>query len=177
MAEKSIKAGDFDARTSGPKGQSRLYLIHGLPFVIMTTVLVLGTQLILSTLSSLMNLVVISVFDAPDLITSPFAASVVLIVLIFFGLIGLAFIYGMLNRILTVRIWHEKQNRRLDRQLGLGVILLVILYVVHLPLFPFYVLWVSGMMLEQIVFFVCYAIVVSMIDGAFAKYLATLDLG
>lgn len=177
IVEKSVKAGDFDARSRAPKRETGTYMKHGLPFVIMTTLLILGAQFILDTLSSLMNLIVISVYDAPDIITSPFTSSVILTILLAFGIITIAYLYGLLNRVLTEKLWHEKQNRLWDRHLGQGLILLVVLSAVHLPLYPFYVLWVSGLILEQIVFLIVYVFILSIIDGIFAKYLATVDFG
>ncbi len=177
MVEKSVRAGDFDMRSRGPKSETRNYWIHGLPFVVFTTVLVVIADLVFDTLSSLMNLIIISIFDAPDIIISPYASSVIFFIFLIFGLIALAFAYGGLNRYLTERIWHEKQNRRLDRQIGLGTLLIGFLLMVHLPMFPFYVLWINGFFIEQIVFFIIYILVVSLLDGIIAKWLASLDLG
>ncbi len=160
-------------RSKGAKLEIKEYFLHGLPFLIITTILVLFSDFILGTMSALSNLVVFSIFEEPDILASPYASSAIFLVLIMFGCIGVFFFYGYLNRILTERIWGDKQSTVWDRQIGQGFVLVVFLFAVHFPLSLFYWLWNSGLFIEQMIFILFYVILISIIDGIIARYLST----
>jgi hypothetical protein len=174
--EKSVAAGDFSMRSRRGKTEYRLVYQHGLVFTVLMTVVVLSSQLILGTMSNVIDLMFFSVLVSPNLLTSPFVSSAVFLVVIVLAMILVAFGFGYLNRSLTERLWKEKQSHAWDRQVGLGLSLIAVLLIVHLPLLPMYMLWSSGLVIEQVVFFVIYLILVPFIDGTTAKYLASLRL-
>ena len=169
-----MKSGDFDIRSKRMSLNLIEYLKHGFPFGVITTFLVLGLQTIFVTLSTLYLLMVTSTFSAPDILTSAFASSVIFVLLILLGAIILMFIYGRMNAILTEKVWNEKQSLSWDRLIGQGMTLSILLMIIHLPLFPFYWLWQTDMLL-QIAFVAIYIPLVSLLDGLIAKFIATLQ--
>ncbi len=173
MEEPSVKAGDFDAKPRRASWELKEYFQHGVPFVGLMTIIILIAQPIISILSIFTDLIVLSVMEAPNLATSPFASSIMLVILVVFAIVGLSYFAGALNRILAERIWKINQNTLWDRQVGLGITLIGTLLIVHFPLFPFYILWMSGLILEQLVFLIFYIPIVSVIDGVIAKFLAS----
>jgi hypothetical protein len=172
--EKSAAAGDFFMRSRRGKSEYRLMYQHGLAFTVLMTVVVLSSQLILGTLSNIIDLMFFSVIVSPNLLTSPFVSSAVFLVIAALAMVLIAFGFGYLNRRLTERLWKEKQSHAWDRQVGLGLTLVSVLLIVHLPLLPMYMLWYSGLAVEQIVFLIIYVMIVPFIDGTIAKYLASL---
>lgn len=174
--EKSVAAGDFFMRSRHGKSEYGLLYQQGIAFTFLMTLVVLSLQLILGTLSTIIDLIFFWIAVSPNLLTSPFVPSTVFLVLVVLAMVPVAFGFGYLNRILTERLWKEKQSHAWDRQLGLGLSLISILLIVHLPLLPMYLLWSAGLFAEQIVFFILYFMIVPFVDGAIAKYLASLRL-
>ncbi len=174
--EKSVAAGDFLMRSRRRKSEYGLLYRQGIAFTFLMTLVVLSLQLILGTLSNISDLIFFWIAVSPNLLTSPFVPSTVFLVLVVLAMVPVAYGFGYLNRILTERLWKEKQSRAWDRQVGLGLSLISVLLIVHLPLLPMYLLWSTGLFVEQIVFFIIYFMVVPFIDGVIAKYLASLRL-
>lgn len=174
--EKSVAAGDFLMRSRRGRSEYRLLYQLGVAFTLLMTIVVLSLQLILGTMSTIVDLIFFWVAVSPSLLTSPFVPSTVFLVLVVLAMVPVAFGFGYLDRNLTERLWKEKQSHAWDRQVGLGLSLISVLLIVHLPLLPMYLLWSTGLMVEQIVFFVIYFMLVPIIDGVIAKFLASFRL-
>ncbi len=174
--EKSVAAGDFFMRSRRGRSEYRLLYQQGVAFTLLMTIVVLSLQLILGTLSAIIDLIFFWIAVSPDILTSPFVPSTVFLVLVILAMVPVAFGFGYLNRNLTERLWKEKQSHVWDRQVGLGLTLISVLLMVHLPLLPMYMLWSTGLMVEQIVFFIIYFMVVPFMDGVIAKFLASFRL-